>query len=362
MPKATMTSRQRVNAALERRDHDRIPRHETFWPDTIRRWKTEGLNGDAETVLERLGTDFQGLSFLWPCPFPGRRQVIEENEETILFTDAFGQTAREWKKRSGTPEHHGWECNSRDVWESTFKPAMLNAGPFIRLNNVEKRFIEGRAKDRWCYLAGVEVFETTRKMIGDEATMIALATEPDWIADVAKVTVDLLLRDYQSALDHGIKPDGLWTYGDMAYNHATMCSPKMYRELIWPQHKRLVDFAHANGMKFIYHTDGDVTGVMDLYLAAGFDALQPLEAKANMDVRKLVPQYGDKLSFFGNIDVMVMSTNDPDKIEYEMRTKFAAGMAQRGYMYHSDHSVPPAVSWETYQFIMKKVEELGSYA
>src|SRR5262249_54392309 len=139
------------------------------------------------------------------------------------------------------------------------------------------------------------------------------------------------------------------------------CSPRMYKELIWPDHKRLADWAHAHRMKFIYHTDGDVNGVMDLYLAAGFDALQPLEAKASMDIRKLCPKYGDRISFFGNVDVMIMGTNDRVKIEEEVRSKLAAGMATKGYIYHSDHSVPPLVSWDTYQFVIQLVEEFGRY-
>jgi hypothetical protein len=38
---------------------------------------------------------------------------------------------------------------------------------------------------------------------------------------------------------------------------------------------------------YIQHTDGDVRSFMDLFCEAGIDALQPLEAKANMDVREL---------------------------------------------------------------------------
>ena len=43
----------------------------------------------------------------------------------------------------------------------------------------------------------------------------------------------------------GIEADGLWVYGDMAYNHATMCSPEMYRDLIWPDHRRLAAWTWA---------------------------------------------------------------------------------------------------------------------
>jgi uroporphyrinogen-III decarboxylase len=114
-------------------------------------------------------------------------------------------------------------------------------------------------------------------------------------------------------------------------------------------------------MKFIYHTDGEVRGVLDLYVAAGFDCFQPIEAKANMDIRQLCPKYGDRLAMFGNIDVMIMGTNDRDRIEEEIRSKFAAGMATKGYAYHSDHSVPPMVSWATYQFIIECVKKYGTY-
>ena len=47
----TLTSRERVNRMMERRDQDRIPRHESFWPETITRWAGEGLVGGAEAVL-----------------------------------------------------------------------------------------------------------------------------------------------------------------------------------------------------------------------------------------------------------------------------------------------------------------------
>jgi uroporphyrinogen-III decarboxylase len=59
---------------------------------------------------------------------------------------------------------------------------------------------------------------------------------------------------------------------------------------------------------------------------------------------------------------MVMGSNDKAKIEHEIASKFAAGKATRGYIYHSDHSVPPTVSWKTYQFVLEMVEKYGWYA
>ena len=346
---------------MQRRDHDRVPRYESFWPETITRWQGEGLNGDAQTVLDLLGSDFALLNWCWPMPFPGQNRIISQDDETKLIVDGQGKTARFWKHRSGTPEHIAFGCDSREAWEKTFKPALLKNAMQTPMDEVKRNYRCGRAAQRWCFLAGIEPFEETRSLMGDEISLIAMCEDPEWIIDVARTITDIVLQNYHAILDEGIQPDGLWTYGDMAYNHATMCSPAMYRELVWPQHKRLCDWAHANNMHFIFHTDGDIRGVLDLYIAAGFDCIQPLEAKASMDIRELCPRYGRKLAMFGNIDAMKMSTNDLEVIEEEIRTKFAAGMGTRGYAYHSDHSVPPQVTWETYRGVIALVDRYGWY-
>lgn len=357
-----LSGQERVNRALAHRDQDHVPRYETFWPETIERWRREGLEGDADTVLEMLGGDITGLCWSWPAPFPGESRVVSEDEKTKVVRDAYGATARFWKGRSGTPEHVGFECTSAEIWRDAFKPALLGSKIQVDVAAAVRQNAAGREKGLWTCLVGVESFEATRKLLGDEISLIAMAADPEWIADVSRTHTDLVIRDFEAIMATGIQPDGVWIYGDMAYNHATMCSPRTYRRLIWPDHKRLVDWTHSHGMKFIYHTDGDINGVLDLYVEAGFDAVQPLESKAHMDIRKIGPTHGDKLSLFGNIDVMVMGTNDPERIEAEISSKFKAGMATRGYIYHSDHSVPPTVSWDTYQRIMEMVKRYGQYA
>jgi hypothetical protein len=38
-----------------------------------------------------------------------------------------------------------------------------------------------------------------------------------------------------------------------------------------------------------------------------------------------------------------------------------AGMATRRYIYHSDHSVPPSVSWDTYRYVIELLDKYGNY-
>src|ERR1039458_8410629 len=118
-----MTGRERVNRMFLRQDHDRIPRCESFWGETLVRWESEGApKGGWEAVLQLLGNDYQPLCWGWPAPFPGREEVVAQDEQTRTLTDAWGATAKFWKGRSGTPEHVAFECDSRDVWQATVKP------------------------------------------------------------------------------------------------------------------------------------------------------------------------------------------------------------------------------------------------
>ena len=73
------------------------------------------------------------------------------------------------------------------------------------------------------------------------------------------------------------------------------------------------------------------------------------------------PEFGNKIAFFGNINVMLMEDSDDSKIEDEIRDKFSAAMPGGGYLYSSDHSIPKDVSFEKYKFVIECVRKYGSY-
>src|SRR5690242_15226342 len=98
---AKMDGRERVARMFARRDQDRIPRHESFWSDTIERWQGEGLNGDRATVLDMLQTDFHQLCWCWPLCFPGREETVAIDEKTRVVRDGQGKLVRYWRGRSG---------------------------------------------------------------------------------------------------------------------------------------------------------------------------------------------------------------------------------------------------------------------
>lgn len=356
MTTATLTSRQRLQRALEHRDHDRVPRYDAFWTETLARFIDEGLAGRPDDAF---GFDMDKISHYAPVPFPGRHEVIHEDADTVAFVNAYGVRQRRWKNRSGVPEHLGCECVTPDIWRKTFKPRF--ADPFVDLDQLKARHAVAYDAARWICVGTRGVFSFVQTLVGDDVLLMAMADDPQWTIDMFQTVTGAFIAMLQKALDAGLEIDGLWVADDQAYRNGPFMSPAMYRQQIWPCHKRLADFAHVNEMDMILHTDGDVRMLIDDFLAAGINALQPLEAKAGLDVRLLAPTIGDRVSLFGNIDMTVAITNDRAKVEYEVTEKLRAGMKTRGYIYHSDHSVPPQVSLATYRFIHDVLDREGNY-
>jgi uroporphyrinogen decarboxylase len=94
---------------------------------------------------------------------------------------------------------------------------------------------------------------------------------------------------------------------------------------------------------------------------AGFDCLQALEVKAGVDLGYLVKEYGKHLCFMGGVDVREWF-GDTARLEKEVREKLAIGMSNPGgYIFHSDHSLPPQVSLQNYTRVVELVKQYGVY-
>ena len=173
----------------------------------------------------------------------------------------------------------------------------------------------------------------------------------------SRVAIDLL----EMLFEQGGLPDGLWVWDDLGFKHRPFMSPAMYRDLIFPAHKRLFDFAHSRGLPVILHCDGLVEPLIPDLIEAGIDCLQPLEVKAGMDLVKIKKLYGDRLALIGGMDARDLLSNDLDRVRKELEAKVPALMAGSGYVLQVDHSVPDGVNYETYKYFVDMGLKLGTY-
>jgi hypothetical protein len=89
---------------------------------------------------------------------------------------------------------------------------------------------------------------------------------------------------------------------DIAFKGGPMVSVAWLREHYFPRLARVVAALHSRGLKAMFHSDGNLNAIMDDLVAAGIDALNPIEVTAGMDLADLHRRYPD-LVFAGGIDV-----------------------------------------------------------
>jgi len=78
-------------------------------------------------------------------------------------------------------------------------------------------------------------------------------------------------------------------------------------------------------------------------------------------VRELKKIYGTKIVFFGNISVDIMSRSK-EEITKEVKTKVSVAKENGGYIFHSDHSLPPTVSLDNFQYTIQLAKKFGAYS
>ncbi|MGE5531625.1 MAG: uroporphyrinogen decarboxylase family protein, partial [Bacteroidota bacterium] len=187
-----------------------------------------------------------------------------------------------------------------------------------------------------------------------------MALDPDWVKDMVMTYARLTVNSLEVLFAEEGRPEGFFFYEDMGFKNRPFMSPAMYQEIIEPGHKLLFDFAHSNGGKVLVHSCGYVEPLCPGLIRAGMDCLQAMEVKAGMDLPTLFEKFGDKISFFGGVDVRCLISNDFAQIDCEMDRKILPVVqGGGGYILHSDHSEPPEINYETMKYFVERGRKLG---
>ena len=360
-----MTSKERIARILKRQSVDRVGLSESFWGDTQQQWAKDGHVRADEDLADHFGFDLRGA---WVFNVQGnmdaKEELIEETEETKLVRNANGAVLRWWKNKAGTPEHVDFLVQDRAGWEKHIRPHLLNADPYRRRINFEAyRNAKASCQKRELYFtwSGVNVFECMHPVCGHEYMLMGMVLDPDWVKDMCNVYADLTIHLMEILFAEEGLPDAAFFYEDMGFKERPFMSPAMYKEIVWPAHKKTFDYCHSKGLPVFVHSCGFVEPLVPGLIEAGMDCLQAMEVKAGMDLVRLKKMYGDRIAFMGGMDVRTLVANDRDAILAELQRKLPAAMSGGGYILQSDHSIPNQVQYETYKFFVDRGLAMGTY-
>jgi len=358
-----LNSRDRVYALLNLEEADRIAYLDFFWKETIDRWKREGL--PEHVVLQEY---FNMDVYFVGADISPKYDVItlEETTEHKIFRDSFGVKVKAWKDKSGTPLPLEPAVTTLEEFKERIEP-LLDPDLPMRISSPRYPFrgdLEKAIKklqERYFVFAGVlGPFEYARHILGEGVDRIVryFYRHPKTLEYIFRVLGRFLSAIAKALLDMGA--DGVWIWDDVAYRSGPFMSPGMYEKFVAPAHRRIIEPFINKNHPAVLHTDGNVNVLVPKFIEVGFTALQPLEAKAGMDVRELKKKYGGRLAFIGNLDVRKLSAGR-EHIKEEFMSKVFIAAEGGGYIAGSDHSVPPSVSLSDYQYLLSLIRKYGVY-
>ena len=370
----TLKKLERMQTALKHQEPDQVPISDFFWGSFIKRWREElGLPEDANPYYH------YDLDWIVTVPnmdpFIRSFEILKEDDEEVIVKTGFGAIMRK-KFAVAMPEFIDFETNTIETLEGlvfddpydkrryyeTGDNQIAGVGDGFERNS--PAWIE-TVKSLWpdfpVFGSIIECNECLTRLIGPENNMLWIGMEPDRMGKVINRIGQFYLDCAKAQIEaaEGLL-DGFVIWGDVAYRNNLFFSPDYWRQYFKPWVKAIAEHAHSKGLMVIYHGCGNVHKILDDYIEIGIDAMNPLEAKADLDAVELRKQYGHKLGICGNSNIQVWETGDKDKIRKEVLRKLNAAKGG-GYIFQSDHSVASDVSGHTYDYIVKLVREYGTY-
>ncbi|MBU1945101.1 MAG: hypothetical protein KKE36_15685, partial [Actinobacteria bacterium] len=148
---------------------------------------------------------------------------------------------------------------------------------------------------------------------------------------------------------------------DLAHTGGCLVSPAVYRTYVFPFYRRIGDILEAAGLPFIFHSDGDITEVLDDLSDCGIKAIHPIEPQA-MDIVEVKKRFGDRFCIFGNIDLDHTLTRGsvPEVVE-QVKERIRVLAPGGGYGLSASNSIPDYVKPENYRAMVETAFRYGRY-
>lgn len=140
-------------------------------------------------------------------------------------------------------------------------------------------------------------------------------------------------------------------------------SPDIVKDFVVPELKRQSDIAHSVGKFVASHTDGENTGLTELFVESGFDIADSIcpAPMTKIPLKETIDTFGGKLTIWGGIPSIatlpeLVSDHDFHKIMDD--TFEAIGKGDHIILSVAD-TLPPAASFERVLEIKRLAEEFG---
>ena len=331
----TMTSRERVLAALQHEPPDRTPRD--FWaePPAWKRLLTHVGHTDHDRLLDTLGIDVRHLE----APAPADHEIgngVFQN----FWGERFVQDATAWG-----PMRH-------DV-----KGALAGATSLDHLEAFDwpsPDCLDRSSLAAQCHRYGehallygfADVWQRPALVRGWEEFFVDLVERPEWAHFLCRKFTDFYREDYTRAaeLTRG-RIDLYLLISDLGSQRGPLISNPMFHHFVAPYLKEMIDLIHSLRGRVLFHSCGAIGPFIPELIRLGVDVLDPIQpAGPAMEPEFLKAAFGRELCFHGGIDMQeLLPRGTPAQIEAEVRRYCQVLGNGGGYILGPAHLFQPDV-------------------
>ncbi|HID77060.1 MAG TPA: hypothetical protein EYP56_13825 [Planctomycetaceae bacterium] len=330
-----MTPRQRVLAALDHRQTDRVPCD--FWAEepAWNRLLAHMGHEDRDRLLEELRVDIRHLEVPEPPERPvgggvfqnfwGERYVYKRTPWGPMRDDTKGALA-------GATEFR--ELESFD-WPS---PDQLDHSHLTE---------QCRRWEPYALLYGfADVWQRPALVRGLAEMFVDMVERPGWVHFLCRKFTDFYREDYARAAEATAGRIDLYLLiSDLGSQSGPLISLDMFRQFVAPYLKEMIDWIHALGGKVLYHTCGSIRPFIPHLIELGVDVLDPIQPTGpDMAPEELKREFGDRISFHGGIDMQhLLTRGTPDDVRRQVQRYCRVLGRGGGYILAPGHLFQPDV-------------------
>lgn len=345
---AEMSSGERIIAALERKEPDRLPLLEWGIDPKVMQAIHPGLS--FLDFMERIDLDAVGTNFTYDLKTSA--QVLDE--ERRIIRDKWGVI------RGFTTELIAFPLEGPIKSEAdlkTYTPPDPNAEAVLGiLPEVINRF-KGRKAIFWNARDG---FVNPANLRGMENHLLDYVENPKLAHAVTELCAEYEIAVACRAVKAGA--DFVMLGDDYAYKTGPLMSPAHFREFIFPVLKRAVKAIHEAGGYVVKHTDGNIWPLLDMIVESGVDAINPLEPVAGMDIEEVKAKYGDRVAVIGNIDCGdLLSRQSVEAVRKAVKECIRKASPGGGHIISSSNTIHSSVRPENFLAMIQTAREYGNY-
>lgn len=369
-----LTKLDRMNRTLRHEEADRVPISDFFWGSFVNRWRHElGLPDNADIYIHY---DLDWISTN-PNMDPHIKQfeTLKETEDEVVVRTGFEALVRK-KFADPMPAFLEFETDTiekaevfefDDPWDdqryfSQGDNQIAGVGDsFVRNSPPWVETVRSWYPTFPVFGGVCEANEMLTRMVGKTNLLLWVAMYPKRFGRVIERINEFALGIAEAQIEaaDGLL-DGMVIWGDVAYTKDMFFSPDYWRKYCKPGVQAILHVCHKHGLPVIYHGCGNINRILKDFIEIGVDALNPLEAKAGLDVVNLRRKYGHQIGFCGNMDVIEWANKSQEELKAIVLRKLNAAKGG-GFIFQSDHSVPSTVSVGNYEYVLNLVHQYGQY-